>query len=90
MSPPDRLGDPEKARDDKAESTSIAVDSASDDLFLDTDPVYQAKARILNEALQEIGMGRYQVRRLLPVPSQALTIAIQWQLFVVTGFGWMA
>ena len=26
------------------------------------DPVYQAKARILNHALQEIGMGRYQVR----------------------------
>lgn len=26
------------------------------------DPVYQAKARILNDALQEIGMGRYQVR----------------------------
>lgn len=24
------------------------------------DPVYQAKARILNHALQEIGMGRYQ------------------------------
>jgi hypothetical protein len=26
------------------------------------DPVYQAKARVLNHALQEIGMGRYQVR----------------------------
>ena len=26
------------------------------------DPVYQAKARILNAAFQEIGMGRYQVR----------------------------
>ena len=25
------------------------------------DPVYQAKARILNAAFQEIGMGRYQV-----------------------------
>jgi hypothetical protein len=25
------------------------------------DPVYQAKARILNQAIQEIGMGRYQV-----------------------------
>jgi hypothetical protein len=25
------------------------------------DPVYQAKARILNDAFQEIGMGRYQV-----------------------------
>lgn len=27
------------------------------------DPVYQAKARILNHALQEIGMGKYQVRK---------------------------
>ena len=25
------------------------------------DPVYRAKAHILNEAIQEIGMGRYQV-----------------------------
>jgi hypothetical protein len=25
------------------------------------DPVYQAKARILNSAIQEIGMGKYQV-----------------------------
>jgi hypothetical protein len=24
------------------------------------DPVYQAKAHILNQAIQEIGMGRYQ------------------------------
>lgn len=27
------------------------------------DPVYQAKARVLNDAFQEIGMGQYQVRR---------------------------
>ena len=25
------------------------------------DPVYQAKANVLNEAIQEIGMGKYQV-----------------------------
>lgn len=25
------------------------------------DPVYLAKARVLNEAIQEIGMGKYQV-----------------------------
>ena len=30
------------------------------------DPVYQAKARVLNRALQEIGMGKYQVRVLMP------------------------
>lgn len=32
------------------------------DLFDGTlDPVYEAKARVLNRAIQEIGMGRYQV-----------------------------
>ena len=25
------------------------------------DPVYQAKARVLNNAIQEIGMGKYQI-----------------------------
>jgi len=29
------------------------------------DPVYQAKSRVLNRALQEIGMGKYQVRVLM-------------------------
>lgn len=34
------------------------------DLYEDAsiDPVYQAKARVLNQAIHEIGMGRYQVR----------------------------
>jgi len=31
------------------------------------DPVYQAKSRVLNRALQEIGMGKYQVRVLMSV-----------------------
>ncbi|KAG6835635.1 hypothetical protein H0H93_016327 [Arthromyces matolae] len=31
------------------------------------DPVYQAKAQILNEAIQDIGMGRYQWDNLWPV-----------------------
>ena len=35
------------------------------DLYEDegsVDPVYQAKAHVLNQAIQEIGMGKYQVR----------------------------
>lgn len=38
---------------------------ANEDMFEEgsVDPVYQAKARVLNAALQEIGMGKYQVRR---------------------------
>ena len=39
------------------------------------DPVYQAKARILNHALQEIGMGRYQVR----IPTDFLRRLNQYQ-----------
>ena len=35
------------------------------DLFSDetVDPIYQAKAHVLNQAIQEIGMGKYQVCR---------------------------
>ncbi len=35
------------------------------------DPVYHAKARVLNQALQEIGMGKYQVRVSLYLASSA-------------------
>ncbi|KAJ7458054.1 MFS general substrate transporter [Mycena galericulata] len=48
------------------------------------DPVYEAKARVLNKALQEIGMGRYQGR------TFAFCTTTPWGLFVVTGFGWLA
>ena len=33
------------------------------------DPVYEAKARVLNKAIQEIGMGKYQV---------SLALAAHW------------
>ena len=38
---------------------------ANEDMFEEgsVDPVYQAKARVLNAALQEIGMVKYQMRR---------------------------
>ena len=44
-------------------SDSVEVDSL-DDLYDDdsVDPVYRAKAHLLNKAVIEIGMGRYQVR----------------------------
>lgn len=47
-------------------SPSIEASSkghALDDIFEkgSVDPIYHAKARVLNEALQEIGMGTYQV-----------------------------
>jgi hypothetical protein len=37
----------------------VHVDDVLEDAVVD--PVYHAKARILNDALQEIGMGKYQV-----------------------------
>jgi len=59
------------------------------------DPVYQAKSHAISCAIQEIGMGRYQVRSPYRVwkTSSALAerrpgIHLQWWLFVVAGFGW--
>jgi len=48
---------------EKSPSVDLASDPTLVDLFSDetVDPVYQAKARILNQAIHEIGMGRYQV-----------------------------
>ncbi|KAI8992844.1 MFS general substrate transporter [Trametes punicea] len=48
---------------DRATPTTSRVSAvAAEDLFEDgtVNPVYQAKARVLNAAIQEIGMGRYQ------------------------------
>ncbi|KZV93829.1 MFS general substrate transporter [Exidia glandulosa HHB12029] len=63
------------SKDADAASAKDSVHRAEDDLLPEgsLDPVYQAKAHVLNQAIQDIGMGKYQ-----------------WQLFVVTGFGWLA
>ena len=53
-------------------TTNVSVDSATqaatgsvENLYKegDLDPVYHAKTLVLNRALQEIGMGRYQVKK---------------------------
>jgi hypothetical protein len=56
------------------------------------DPTYVAKANILNDAVREIGMGRYQVGLLWTLISvRYLCDPIpQWHLFIVTGFGWLS
>lgn len=47
---------------DRSTSRVAAEPIQTLDLFEGTiDPVYEAKARILNDAIQEIGMGKYQV-----------------------------
>ncbi|KAF8443664.1 MFS general substrate transporter [Boletus edulis BED1] len=54
------------------------------------DPVYQAKARILNDALQEIGMGKYQASSCFHSLFVHLPTISMWFLFVVAGFGWLS
>lgn len=56
--------------DDKASEASVQVHDAPNDIYssLDDAPgidrVYHVKARLLNNAIQKIGMGKYQVRSL--------------------------
>ncbi|KAL0961341.1 hypothetical protein HGRIS_006297 [Hohenbuehelia grisea] len=54
----------ERHSDKEKDFATTEVQSASDDLFTGSedaiDPVYYAKARILNDAIQEVGMGKYQ------------------------------
>ncbi|EEB90801.1 hypothetical protein MPER_10946, partial [Moniliophthora perniciosa FA553] len=67
------MSSPAQARDIRSLETSMTDITAGqhgekklvllDDMFEDgaIDPVYQAKGRILNAAIQEIGWGRYQM-----------------------------
>ncbi|KAI0769081.1 sugar transporter [Trametes elegans] len=65
-SPAGHAGDVERQkRGAEVETHAIRVPADTRDIFeaddgSPVDPVYQAKARILNDAFQEIGMGRYQ------------------------------
>ena len=49
--------------DDFKEPVSTREGTGGDDILPlgSVDPVYQAKAELLNAAIQEIGMGKYQV-----------------------------
>ncbi|KAI8978703.1 sugar transporter [Trametes punicea] len=54
---------PETGDYKKRDVEAHAIQVETHDIFEDdsgVDPIYQAKARILNDAIQEIGMGRYQ------------------------------
>lgn len=51
-------------REIRADTENIYTDGTIDE-------TYQTKARILNDALQEIGMGKYQVRTLCSNMLQA-------------------
>jgi len=53
--------------DEKKSQTSVQVHEPVSDIYSDVDDapgldrVYNAKARLLNQAIQDIGMGKYQV-----------------------------
>lgn len=83
----------EKEAKVSGESEPGAVLADTEDVYEDNalDPVYQAKAKILNDAFQEIGMGRYQVSILLTVFNvDVMRRMLQWYLFIVAGFGWLS
>ena len=56
------------------------------------DPVYHAKTLVLNRALQEIGMGKYQVNfdYMAFVKLPLLTYCCKYMLLLVAGMGWFA
>ena len=57
------MSHPEMEKENPPSLGSSDSDPTHVDLFSDetVDPVYQAKAHVLNQAIQEIGMGKYQV-----------------------------
>lgn len=69
----------------------MATSKQLDDLYDDStvDPTYHAKAHVLNTAIQNIGMGRYQVEIDVSVYRLLLTDC-QYYLFICAGFGWFA
>ena len=58
------------------------------------DPVYHAKTVVLNRALQEIGMGKYQVcvdyQCLVTTDPSLMMSGDQYTLLMVAGMGWFA
>jgi hypothetical protein len=57
--------DPAKPRPSADESTVFGDTVLKEDLYDDdtVDPVYRAKAHVVNKAMAQIGMGKYQVNR---------------------------
>jgi hypothetical protein len=51
----------EKDKEQLQVISQAATHAETHDVFQSEDPIYQAKMHILNNALQEIGMGKYQV-----------------------------
>jgi hypothetical protein len=60
------MADPTKLQDEERKTSSpveiASIDQAPAAVLEEgsLDPVYEAKAKVLNKAIQDIGMGRYQ------------------------------
>jgi hypothetical protein len=55
----------EKHSKDDVVTSEVVIQADTENIYDEQDsldPVYAAKAKILNDSLQEIGMGKYQVR----------------------------
>ena len=61
------------------------------DLFSDenVDPVYQAKSHVLNQAIQEIGMGKYQVSFRINLHILGRFLNLSAVVSVCTGRFWL-
>jgi len=53
------------------------------------DPTYQAKAHVLNQAIQEI-LGEISGHLQISLTFLTFLNFHQWYLFMVAGFGWIA
>ena len=80
-------------------TADVSVESATssvENLYKEgvLDPVYHAKTMVLNRALQEIGMGKYQVIMTVYMASHEtldlLTYCCKYMLLLVAGMGWFA
>ena len=79
-------------------TTDVSVESAAssvENLYKEgvLDPVYHGKTLVLNRALQEIGMGKYQVIYIdffLFMKPFRLTYCCKYMLLLVAGMGWFA
>ncbi|KAI9430543.1 MFS general substrate transporter [Lactarius indigo] len=91
----DRASNSEKHKDDGV-TAELTIQADTEDVFEHDllDPLYAAKAKILNDALQEIGMGKYQVRLnpscSVSFPHAQAISSFKWYLFIVAGFGWLS
>lgn len=86
-------GENDDFRNRLGSEVAVGIDDISAIPKGETDPVYEAKAKVLNRAIQDIGMGSVTPSVDFEWTGSLLLLTYlrrryQWQLFVVVGFGW--